>query len=112
MRAIEVLKVANDTKYTCNYYTIEDLKAIDTVLKLVENQQKEIEELKIYKDYESYNKVLVEHNYIPKSKIEKSYLNMEKEYSRKVYDNNYDRTEVKKEEMYKRQVYEEILEGK
>ena len=47
-----------------------------------------------------------------KQKVKESYLNMEKEYTRKVYDNNYNRNEVKKEEFYKRQVYEELLEDK
>lgn len=50
-------------------------------------------------------------NYISKAKIEKMYIEMEQEYERKVYDNNYNRTEVKKEEMYKRQVYEKLLES-
>lgn len=50
--------------------------------------------------------------FIPKQKVKDSYLKMEKEYARKVYDNNYNRNEVKKEEFYKRQVYEELLEDK
>ena len=48
--------------------------------------------------------------YISKDKIKEKYLDMEKEYARKVYNNNYDRQEVKKEEMYKRQVYKQLLE--
>ena len=48
--------------------------------------------------------------WIPKQKVKESYLKMEKEYARKVYDDNYNRNEVKKEEFYKRQVYEELLE--
>lgn len=80
---------------------------------------KEIEELK-----EKYNKDTNQlqnqiyrlnvdkiNNYISKAKIEKMYIEMEQEYERKVYDNNYNRTEVKKEEMYKRQVYEKLLES-
>lgn len=53
---------------------------------------------------------MLKKDYISKDKIKEKYLDMEKEYARKVYDNNYNRTEVKKEEMYKRQVYEELLE--
>lgn len=55
---------------------------------------------------------VVERDYIHKDKIKEKYLEMEQEYAKKVYDNNYNRTEVKKEEMYKRQVYEKLLEGK
>lgn len=54
----------------------------------------------------------IKENYIPKQKVKESYLKMEKEYARKVYDDNYNRNEVKKEESYKRQVYEELLEDK
>jgi hypothetical protein len=50
--------------------------------------------------------------FISRDKIKEKYLEMEQEYAKKVYDNKYDRTEVKKEEMYKRQVYEELLEEK
>ena len=53
---------------------------------------------------------MLKKDYISKDKIKEKYLEMEQEYARKVYDNNYNRTEVKKEEMYKRQVYEELLE--
>lgn len=55
-------------------------------------------------DFEEYMK-----NFISKEKVKESYLKMEKEYARKVYDDNYNRNEVKKEEFYKRQVYEELL---
>lgn len=58
-----------------------------------------------YKHYKQFDS-------IPKEKIKESYLKMEKEYARKVYDDNYNRNEVKKEEFYKRQVYEELLEKK
>lgn len=54
---------------------------------------------------------IITNNYISKDKIKEKYLEMEQEYAKKVYDNNYNRTEVKKEEMYKRQVYENLLEG-
>lgn len=90
-----------------------------TILNLIEKLQKENEELK-----EKYNKDTNQlqnqiyrlnvdkiNNYISKAKIEKMYIEMEQEYERKVYDNNYNRTEVKKEEMYKRQVYEKLLES-
>lgn len=49
-------------------------------------------------------------NSIPKKVIKEKYLEMEKEYGRKVYDKKYDRYEVKVEEMYKAQVYKELLE--
>ena len=90
-----------------------------TILNLIEKLQKENEELK-----QKYNKDMHTlqnqldianadkiNNYISKAKIEKMYIEMEQEYERKVYDNNYNRTEVKKEEMYKRQVYEKLLES-
>lgn len=93
--------------------------SIQLVTSLIEKQQKEIKELK-----EKYNKDTNQlqnqiyrlnvdkiNNYISKAKIEKMYIEMEQEYERKVYDNNYNRTEVKKEEMYKRQVYEKLLES-
>lgn len=87
--------------------------------------QKQIDEKdKRIKDLEEENRIYVlngnnvkleiyiKDNYIPKQKIKENYLKMEKEYERKVYDNNYNITEVKKEEFYKRQVYEELLEDK
>ena len=55
-------------------------------------------------------------NYIPKQKVKESYLNMEKEYARKVYDDNYNRNEVKKRinNMYKskKQLMQELEEQK
>lgn len=99
---------------------IEKLNALNEGWKIeLENKNKEIKELK-----EKYNKDTNQlqnqiyrlnvdkiNNYISKAKIEKMYIEMEQEYERKVYDNNYNRTEVKKEEMYKRQVYEKLLES-
>lgn len=98
----------------------EQLWALNEGWKIeLENKNKEIKELK-----EKYNKDTNQlqnqiyrlnvdkiNNYISKAKIEKMYIEMEQEYERKVYDNNYNRTEVKKEEMYKRQVYEKLLES-
>ena len=69
---------------------------------------------KLVEKYKYYRRLADSYqaNCISKDKIKEKYLEMEQEYARKVYDNNYNRTEVKKEEMYKRQVYEELLEEK
>lgn len=75
---------------------------------LKEKYDKDIHTLQNQLDIANADKI---NNYISKAKIEKMYIEMEQEYKRKVYDNNYNRTEVKKEEMYKRQVYEKLLES-
>ena len=108
------------TKFN-NDYSIDnkDKEALEHILSNYKKMLKEIKELK-----EKYNKDTNQlqnqiyrlnvdkiNNYISKAKIEKMYIEMEQEYERKVYDNNYNRTEVKKEEMYKRQVYEKLLES-
>ena len=98
----------------------EQLWALNEGWKIeLENKNKEIEELKEKYDKDTHtlqNQLDLTNsdkinNYISKAKIEKMYIEMEQEYKRKVYDNNYNRTEVKKEEMYKRQVYEKLLES-
>lgn len=98
----------------------EQLWALNEGWKIeLENKNKEIEELKEKYDKDTHtlqNQLDIANadkinNYISKAKIEKMYIEMEQEYERKVYDNNYNRTEVKKEEMYKRQVYEKLLES-
>ena len=119
----ELLKIARvffkSIKAETDYKEIDDVAffiAIDNILAERKQDKARIQELEAkleFKqwgdldniDFEEYMK-----NFISKEKVKESYLKMEKEYARKVYDDNYNRNEVKKEEFYKRQVYEELLE--
>ena len=152
-KAVEGLKdyVARIKKF--HFEQTQGFKWVDITLNLLENQQKELNNLKkieqshkeengklrveleqekeknneleielstrdninvdkLVEKYKYYRRLADSYqaNCISKDKIKEKYLEMEQEYARKVYDNNYNRTEVKKEEMYKRQVYEELLE--
>ncbi len=88
----------------------EMLKEYKTFRDLLEDLQGEkFEDTdKIYKQIETVLNYI--ENSIPKKVIEEKYLKMEKEYRKKVYDKRYDRYEAKVEEMYKAQVYRELLE--
>lgn len=53
------------------YVEVEDILAIDTILNLIEKQQKEINELKVINNIQKYRiEVIDERELIPKSKIE------------------------------------------
>ena len=54
--------------------------------------------------------LLTPENFIPISVIQNKYIEMQKEYERKVNDKKYNTREVKLAELYKSQVYEELLE--
>lgn len=88
----------------------EMLKEYKTFRDLLEDLQGEkFEDTdKIYKQIETVLNYI--ENSIHKKVIEEKYLKMEKEYRKKVYDKRYDRYEAKVEEMYKAQVYRELLE--
>ena len=118
----QIFKLCSENDVKLKDFNIMNQKAykeaIETILDLYNKEKEKNIELEDYKDkffklHESYNRVVEKlNNSISKDKIKEKYLEMEQEYARKVYDNNYNRTEVKKEEMYKRQVYEELLEEK
>lgn len=111
---IQIFKLCSETNGELKDIHIMNPKAykeaIETILDLYNEEKEKNKKLEAenfsLNEMKKYNKK----HYISKDKIREKYLEMEQEYSRKVYDNNYDRTEVKKEEMYKRQVYEQLLE--
>lgn len=110
---IEIIEdFINEIKdFELNKDVVEIVNALEDILAEREADKKRIKELE--DDLYSANCIISDlTDSIPVQKVKESYLKMEKEYARKVYDNNYDRTEVKKEEFYKRQVYEELLEDK
>lgn len=101
-----------------NWLGIANQMAIAGVLAERKQDKAKIQELEAkleFKNWGDLDNIQFEeymNQFISKQKVKESYLNMEKEYAKKVYDDNYNRNEVKKEEFYKRQVYEELLEEK
>lgn len=96
----------------------KEIKAIEHILAEREQDKNRIKELEAKLEFKQWgdldNTQFEEYmsQFVSKQKIKDNYLKMEKEYARKVYDDNYNRIEVKKEESYKRQVYEELLKEK
>jgi hypothetical protein len=112
IKVLEELKISlsknlerlNDSDISTTMFNIFSLRKQQA--QAIENLLKENEELR-----KQINGAF-DRGFIPVAKIEEEYLNMEKEYARKVYDKKYNRKEVKLEEMYKSQVYKKLLEGK
>lgn len=93
-----------------NTHEIEQHEVLTIIREFIRLRNDYKQEKEKNKDLQKQLNGAFDRGFISKDKIKEKYLEMEQEYARKVYDNNYNRTEVKKEEMYKRQVYEDLLE--